>query len=106
MSYKKSERASRRPDIMAKLGTTTYNFDTHEYAHIEVEGEICKGCDHQMCIWGCPADCYVSMPKKKIPVHFNYENCVECGTCFVMCDQGAVKWSYPRGTYGVKYKQG
>ena len=28
-------------------------------------------------------------------VHFQFEDCIECGTCMYACDQGAVKWSYP-----------
>ena len=29
---------------------------------------------------------------------FNYEQCFECGTCYIACNQeGAILWSYPDG---------
>jgi ferredoxin like protein len=37
---------------------------------------------------------------------FQYEDCVECGTCYIMCDQGAVSWNHPRGGFGITYSQG
>jgi len=33
-----------------------------------------------------------------------YETCLECGTCYVVCDKEAVDWNYPRGGYGVCYR--
>lgn len=39
-------------------------------------------------------------------MQFQYEDCVECGTCDIMCTPGSVKWNNPRGSFGVKYKYG
>ncbi|MFO1430445.1 MAG: FAD-dependent oxidoreductase [Candidatus Competibacteraceae bacterium] len=37
---------------------------------------------------------------------FNYEQCFECGTCYIACNQeGAIRWSYPRGGYGVTFRE-
>jgi ferredoxin-like protein FixX len=77
-------------EIKAMLGTTSYNFDAHEYAHF-------------MCMYGCPAGCF---SLNEGVMQFQYEDCVECGTCDIMCTPGSVKWNNPRGTYGVKYKYG
>ncbi|MHB8605415.1 MAG: 4Fe-4S dicluster domain-containing protein [Thermoplasmatota archaeon] len=37
---------------------------------------------------------------------FQYEDCVECGTCDIMCTHESVKWNNPRGSFGVKYRFG
>lgn len=88
-----------------KLGSLEYNVDEHKNAHITVDYAICAKCPHQNCVWGCPVQCYtfVDLPQNIV---FQFEDCVECGTCFVMCDQGSVKWNNPRGTFGVKYRYG
>ena len=34
---------------------------------------------------------------------FNYEQCFECGTCYIACNQeGAIRWFYPDGGYGSR----
>jgi len=37
---------------------------------------------------------------------FNCEGCLECGSCRVVCPNGAVAWRYPRGGYGVQFRWG
>ena len=92
------------------LGTTEYKVDESVNAHIVVDYSICALCPHQNCVWGCPVQCYTMLDKPQTennsPILFQYEDCVECGTCFIQCDQGSVKWSNPRGSFGVKYKYG
>ena len=37
---------------------------------------------------------------------FNYEQCFECGTCYMVCNtEGALTWSYPEGGYGVVFRR-
>ena len=97
------ELANEPMEIKTMLGTTSYNFDAHEYAHITIDQSICKTCPHFMCMYGCPAGCF---SLNEGVMQFQYEDCVECGTCDIMCTPGSVKWNNPRGTYGVKYKYG
>ena len=89
-------------DIKEKLGTIKYDVDK-EYPHITVDDAICAKCPHHFCIMACPAQCYTLQNGKLL---FNYEDCVECGTCSVACDQGSVTWHYPKAGKGVVYKQG
>ena len=36
---------------------------------------------------------------------FVYAGCLECGTCFVVCDGDAfTRWRYPRGGFGVSFR--
>lgn len=90
-------------DIKARLGTTKYATDTHEYAHITVDPEICGTCPHTMCINSCPAKCFEFVNGR---MQFTYEDCVECGTCDIVCTPGSVKWTHPRASFGVNYRYG
>jgi ferredoxin like protein len=90
-------------DVREKLGTVKFETDSEENAHITIVQDICQKCPHHLCIAGCPAGCFRFVEKKMV---FRYEDCVECGTCFLMCDQGSVTWSLPKGGFGVKYELG
>lgn len=71
-------------------------------AHILVNYNKCGNCPHQACLTACPAQCYLILPNNNVV--FNYEGCLECGTCYVICDQGALKWNYPKGGFGVSHR--
>jgi ferredoxin like protein len=78
-------------------------FDKDDQPHIVLNKEICRSCEHRACIQACPAKCYTwAEAVQRIDVV--YENCLECGTCLVICEKKAVDWSYPRGGFGVHYR--
>ena len=78
-------------------------FDIHEQAHITVDDTVCSDCPSRECIVACPAKLFV--PKSDGGILFNYEQCFECGTCYLVCNrEGAITWSYPVGGHGVVYK--
>jgi ferredoxin like protein len=78
-------------------------FQIDEQSHIVLDKEICKSCDHHACVNSCPANCYTFNEETK-RIDIVYETCLECGSCHVICDKGAVNWSYPRGGYGVCFR--
>lgn len=78
-------------------------FNVDEHPHIILDKEICKSCDHRACVNTCPAKCY-TYSEETGRVDVVYETCLECGTCLVICDKGAVSWEYPRGGYGVCFR--
>lgn len=80
---------------------TQYHRD--EQSHIILDREICRTCDHRACVDACPANCY-TFNEQTGRLDFVYETCLECGTCYVICDNGAIDWSYPRGGYGVCFR--
>ncbi len=84
-----------------KLGRLVFNFDKEP--HIIVDTDRCQKCDHQPCLAGCPAGCFKIEAGKLV---FNYEDCIECGTCKIICEKDAIKWNYPRGSFGVAYQYG
>ena len=32
--------------------------------------------------------------------------CLECGTCLAMAPKGVLKWHYPRGSFGIMFREG
>jgi ferredoxin like protein len=71
--------------------------------HIKVNTAQCGGCKEKPCLVTCPVQCYT---KETHGVAFSWENCVECGTCRIVCPHMAVTWNYPRGGYGVCFRYG
>ncbi len=83
------------------IGST--RFDIHERAHIVVDDTVCRDGPSRECIVACPAKLFV--PTSDGGILFNYEQCFECGTCYLVCNkEGAISWSYPEGGYGVVFK--
>lgn len=79
------------------------SYRRHPEAHIRLQREACQGCDHRACTFACPARCYVWNEERE-RVEFAYEACLECGTCLLLCDRGALEWAYPPGGYGVRFR--
>lgn len=78
----------------------TVEFRISPRAHIVVDGERCEGCSTQACVTACPANLFV--PTADGRILFNYEECFECGTCYLACNvEGAITWTYPDGGSGV-----
>src|SRR5579859_3569536 len=69
-------------------------FKVDKTAHIRVNTETCQECDTTPCLFVCPAGLFELLGDE---MHFSYEHCFECGTCYVACERKAIEWSYPRG---------
>ena len=105
MSAASVERDPAWPEISFedRIGTATFN--VHHEAHIVVDGAVCGDCSTRECIVACPANLFV--PTSDGGILFNYEQCFECGTCYMVCNsEGALTWTYPDGGYGVVFRQG
>ena len=77
----------------------TVEFRVAPTAHITVDNDVCKSCTTMECVTACPAKLFVPMTNGG--VLFNYEQCFECGTCYMVCNkEGALSWSYPQGGHG------
>lgn len=86
------------------LGRDTFDVDEEE-AHIVLDPAICATCTDKPCVSVCPAQLYALGPGGEMT--FDHAGCLECGTCRVVCTAGGiVRWTYPRGTYGVTYRYG
>ena len=79
-------------------------FKVSEKPHIVVDGKVCADCSTRDCLVACPADLFV--PTSDGGIVFNYEQCFECGTCYLVCNvEGAITWTYPEGGHGVVFKK-
>lgn len=86
------------------LSLNRFNVDEKE-PHIVLNRDICNKCKEKPCLYVCPAVLYRLDGNAELT--FDYAGCLECGTCRVMCkDKGISKWNYPRGTFGVTFRQG
>ena len=88
-------------NIEDKLAVNKYDIDND--VHIKVNEDICAKCENHHCLHVCPADCFKLMDGK---ITFNYRGCLECGSCRIACDKGAIDWTVPRGGFGICYAYG
>ena len=95
--------AEKKLDIDAKLAKVRFVIDKE--AHIKVDKIKCPDCELKPCLTACPAENY-TWDEAKDELNFDYEGCLECGTCRLICPEDAIDWSYPRGGFGVAFKWG
>ena len=88
-----------------KLYRTRFEPDP-DNPHIEVDQGLCKGCEERPCLFMCPAKVYKTNPNDPSLISIFHENCLECGTCRKVCPKGAIRWRFPDGGMGVKYRFG
>ncbi|MCG2801976.1 MAG: 4Fe-4S dicluster domain-containing protein [Cellulomonas sp.] len=82
------------------------HFETdEEHSHIEVDQERVRatGCGPTI-VACCPARVYTAEPDGSLSVE--YAACLECGTCLAVAAPGALRWHYPRGGFGVAFREG
>jgi ferredoxin like protein len=72
-------------------------------SHITVDLDKCVVCKNKVCLFICPAKTYEEIDGKLV---VNYENCLECGTCRIVCEDGVIQWENPRGKFGVTFLNG
>jgi ferredoxin like protein len=93
-----------KQSIEDKLYLVKYKVD-HNNPHIKITGDekdLEKGLEALTYI--CPAHCYVQEGEA---VKLSYENCLECGTCRIVCEEYKnLEWAYPRGNFGISYRFG
>ena len=87
--------------IEERLARVRYRVDPEP--HIRVDAAACVGCAHRACVLVCPAGCFCLDGEA---LRFAHDGCLECGTCRIACDRGAVQWDYPKGGYGVTFRFG
>jgi ferredoxin like protein len=92
------------PEIDFEARMATVEFRVAPAPHITVDGDSCRGCRTKACVSACPANLFV--PTVDGGILFNYEQCFECGTCYMVCDtEGAITWTYPEGGHGVVFRR-
>jgi len=89
------------PELLAK---NRFELDEEE-SHIEVNQAVVKatGCGRAI-VACCAAHVYTEEPDGALSVE--YAACLECGTCLAVAAPGALTWHYPRGGFGIQFREG
>ena len=85
-----------------KLALDKFEVDEGQ-PHILINNELCKNCKEKSCLLVCPASLYSEQNGEII---VEWAGCLECGTCRAVCSRKAIQWVYPRGGFGIIYRQG
>jgi ferredoxin like protein len=89
--------------IAERLATNKYVLDDG-HPHISVDNEICRtNCVNKECLFVCPANVYT---EKDGEIVVDWAGCLECATCKAACVNGGLTWNFPRGGFGIVYRQG
>ena len=90
--------------VPERLAKNRYDLD-EECSHIEVDQEIARRTGTgALLVRVCPAHVYAQEPDGTVSV--SQAACLECGTCLAVAAPGALSWHYPRGGFGVAYREG
>lgn len=90
--------------VTERLTKNRFVLDEEE-SHIEINQELARltGAGDVL-IACCPAQVYAKAADGTIEIE--YAACLECGTCLAVAPAGVLKWHYPRGGFGVQYREG
>jgi ferredoxin like protein len=92
------------PPVAERLAGNRFILDEEE-PHIIVNQKVCAATGSgDRIIAACPAQVYAKSNDGTITAE--YAACLECGTCFEVADEGALEWHYPRGGFGVQFREG
>lgn len=90
--------------VPQRLARDRYLVD-EESSHIEVDQAALKASDSgDLLIRICPARVFSRAGDGSLAVE--EAACLECGTCLAVAPPGALTWRYPRGGFGVVYREG
>ena len=94
--------------VEAKLGHIEWKKSPETHITLKSAGAdspCATKCDNKPCTTVCPAKVYEwEAAHHKVVV--NYENCIECGACRMLCPWDNIDCEWPGGGMGVKYKYG
>ena len=91
------------PSLEQKMATT--RIASHPNSHLAVRDmETCRTCVLRPCVEICPGGVYDYSEAEALDVQ--HCNCLECGSCKIVCEFDNIDWSYPPGGFGVEYSRG
>ena len=83
-------------------GLTKHISGTGEF--IQVDRSKCNGCG--LCVKVCIANLW-GLQQGIAHIRDDYkEKCLECGSCYMVCEPRAINFHYPAGGTGVVYEKG
>ncbi|MDR1386990.1 MAG: 4Fe-4S dicluster domain-containing protein [Propionibacteriaceae bacterium] len=92
------------PSTSQRLAVNRFVLDETE-CHIAVDQVLaCASGTADRLIACCPARVYSRAPDGTLAIE--YAACLECGACLAVADPGTLEWHYPRGGFGVHFREG
>ncbi len=71
---------------------------------IKINADKCTGC--KRCVVVCPINLWY-LEKGKANIRASYKQLwLECGSCWQVCDYGAIEFNFPKGGTGVVFERG
>ena len=90
--------------VPERLGKNRYDLD-QDHSHIEVHQDVARRTGTgALLVRVCPARVYAQEADGTITV--SEAACLECGTCRAVAAPGVLTWHYPRGGFGIVYREG
>jgi ferredoxin like protein len=90
--------------VPERLAHDRYELD-EGVSHIEVHQEAARAAGAgPLLVRICPAHVYREEADGTISAE--YAACLECGTCRAVAPPGVLTWHYPRGGFGVTFREG
>jgi ferredoxin like protein len=87
-----------------KLATLTMKVDERN-PHLKIADQaVCLKCTEKPCTVTCPVENYRVEDDGRTTIYWS--NCIECGTCRIICPFHNIQWRYPSGGFGVTYRYG
>ncbi|MDR3564826.1 MAG: 4Fe-4S ferredoxin [Negativicutes bacterium] len=73
--------------------------------HVTISSlDECGKCQQKPCLDLCPSQVFRWNYIADDPILVFYKQCIECGACRLVCPN--IVFTYPRGGYGVIFRQG
>lgn len=69
-----------------------------------IDQAVCARCSEKPCVTTCPVQNYKVQEDGRTTIE--WAGCIECGTCRVICPFHNIRWIYPTGGFGVRYRYG
>ncbi len=92
------------PSVTDRLARNRFVLDEAE-SHIHINQELAALTNiADALIACCPAQVYSKAEDGTILVE--YAACLECGTCTTIADDAVLSWHYPRGGFGIQFREG
>ena len=94
---------TQRDDNSIENKLTSIKYNCSKNTHLRVNQEMCRNCQKRPYCYICPAKVY-SWADTQSKLNVEYENCLECGACKVVCPFKSIDWEYPNASCGVILK--